>query len=110
MKGYGKGLIKVMMLVAYDRSKDSVLCSQILAGEENAYSMGAYFDGYECSICAASANKCKHTGPRDPLKLDQKTQTLAYRNIKGIQGFEISSVGSPAYISAISDMILGVNC
>ena len=107
VRGFGKGLIKVMMLAAYDRSKDPVLANAILAGEENAYSMGAYFSGYNCSICGQE--KCRHTGPRDPLKVDPSTQTLAYRNIRGIKGFELSSVASPAYIVAVSNILLGVN-
>lgn len=110
VRGYGKGLIKVMMLAAYDRTKDPELCNSILSGEENAYSMGAYFENYECSICASSKGHCKHTDPRSPLKVDPMTKTLAYRNIQGISGFELSSVSSPAYISAISSMLLGINC
>ena len=98
VKGYGKGLIKVMMLAAYDRTKDPELCAQILAGEENAYSMGAYFDGYNCSVCGQS--KCTHTGPRSALAVDPRSKTLAYRNIYGINGFELSSVSSPAYCIA----------
>jgi hypothetical protein len=109
VRGYGKGLVKVMMLAAYDRSKDPILCNQILAGEENAYSMGAYFEGYNCSICGGDKGRCKHTDPRSPLKIDPVTKTLAYRNIYGIEGFELSSVASPAYIIAISDNLLGVN-
>ena len=108
LRNFGKGLIKVIMLVAYDRSKDPELASAILSGEENAYSMGAYFEGYRCSICGREANGCKHTSPRDALKLDPISQTLAYRNIYGIVGFEISSVTAPAYICAVSDILLGV--
>jgi hypothetical protein len=108
VRGYGKGLVKVMMLAAYDRTKDPVLCNQILAGEENAYSMGAYFENYLCSVCASSKGRCKHTDPRAPLKIDPVSKTLAYRNITGIEGFELSSVVSPAYIVAVSDYILGV--
>jgi hypothetical protein len=110
VRGYGKGLVKVMMLAAYDRTKDPDLCNRILSGDENAYSMGAYFEGYSCSICGADKNRCKHTDPRSPLKIDPVSRTLAYRNIYGIEGFELSSVASPAYIIAISDNLLGVNC
>lgn len=109
VKGYGKGLVKVMMLAAYDRSKDPVLCESILNGNENAYSMGAYFENWECSVCGSEKGGCRHTGPRDALKLDPRTQVLAYRNITGIEGFELSAVSSPAYICAISDLMLGVS-
>jgi hypothetical protein len=106
VKNYGNGLIKVMMLAAYDRTKDPELCNSILSGEENAYSMGAYFENWSCSICGSDKGKCKHTDARSPLKLDPMSKTLAYRNIEGIEGFELSSVSSPAYCIAISDFLL----
>jgi hypothetical protein len=105
VRNYGKGLIKVMMLAAYDRTKDSVLANNILNGSENAYSMGAYFSGYKCSICGSG--RCNHTGPKEALKIDPVSKTLAYRNIYEISGFELSSVSSPAYIVAVSDYLLG---
>lgn len=107
VRGYGKGLVKVMMLAAYDRSKDPVLTQSILTGQDNAYSMGAYFEGYKCSVCGSDKGRCKHTDSRSPLKLDPVSKTLAYRNIYGIEGFELSSVENPAYIVAVSDILLG---
>ena len=109
VRGYGKGLIKVMMLASYDRSKDPELANAILNGEENAYSMGAFFEGYKCSVCGSDKGYCKHTDPRTPLKIDPVSRMLAYRSIFGITGFELSSVANPAYVVAISDIILAVN-
>lgn len=108
VRGYGKGHIKVMMLAAYDRTKDPALANSILAGEDNAYSMGAFFEGYLCSVCGSDKGYCKHTDPRSPLHLEPKSGLLAYRNIYGITGFELSSVENPAYVVAISDIILGL--
>jgi len=107
--GYGRGLIKVVLLLSFDRDKDPDLCNDILTGNSNSYSMGAYFNGYKCSLCGRGRGECFHTDPTQALK-QHKDGTLIYRNIHDIQGFECSSVGSPAYISAISDRLLGVNC
>jgi len=105
LKGWGRGIIKVVELLAFDRSKDADLANAILAGDINSYSMGAYFEGYNCSLCGADRGGCRHTGPKDPLKQHHDGQ-LIYRNIYNIEGFETSAVANPAFISAISDRLM----
>jgi hypothetical protein len=104
------GHFKVIKLLGFDRTKDPVLCDAILSGKVNTYSLGMYFNSYECSICGVEVGQnrgrpCVHTRPR------QKTYKmadgrLAYRKCKHITGFETSCVVDPAYVLATSDTIL----
>lgn len=115
LKGFGGGrYYKLVQLLAYDRSKDPILCNSILSGAENSYSVGFYFKTYSCSICGHrsgpgfSKHPCEHTYPRRPTYLNNQGH-LVYRGCEGIQGFECSSVKSPAYISAISPHVMDVS-
>ena len=101
---------KVIMLLAYDRTKDPELAERILKKEENAYSVGYYFKGYKCSICGATVMQgqkgggCMHTRPRQPTyKLNDGR--LVYRQCIDIKGFECSSVGNPAFVSAVGPQV-----
>ena len=104
LHGWAGGKIwKVLLLLAFDRSKHPELANNILAGDENAYSMGAWVATYSCSYCGQEVGKgCTHLREKqnDFYELDGK---LVHKNCVGIEGFECSSVATPAYISAISD-------
>lgn len=98
---------KLVLLLAYDRTKDPLLVNSILSGENNAYSMGFHFKSYKCSICqqrfgvGGLANPCSHTAPGRQL-YRRPDKLLAYRQCEHVRGFETSVVASPAYIPAIS--------
>jgi hypothetical protein len=113
LKGFGGGKYwKLVMLMAYDRTKDPLLVNSILTKENNAYSIGFYFQAYTCSICGSrcgqggSNNPCDHTMPRKPTyDLGGK---LAYRQCHSIVGFETSVVASPAYVAAIGPHVMNM--
>ncbi len=101
--------VKLIHLAAFDRTRDPKLCNEISSGRLNTYSMGAYYDSYKCSICDNRVGKdgantsCSHTQLRKPTYMDPVTRQLAFRFCEKVNGFEISLVSDPAFISAISD-------
>ncbi len=111
IKGYGNGkYYKLVELLAYDRTKDPLLVNNILKRESNAYSVGFNYASYSCSICnhevtAKNQAPCSHTKPGVRTYRD-KANRLVYRQCKKIRGFETSSVANPAYLIAISDIVL----
>lgn len=112
LRNYGKGkLFKLVELLAFDRTKDPILVNSILSGENNAYSLGFYFKSYKCSICGQRfgagglRNPCTHTAPKRPT-YRQADGRLAYRMCEYARGFETSVVASPAYIPAISNIVM----
>lgn len=107
LRGWGSGFVKIVELLAFDRSKDPHLANQILSGERNCYSMGAYFEGYHCSKCGAERGRCRHTGPKETLYKDASGE-LVYRRIYKILPFETSSVKNPAFIYALSDNVMSM--
>lgn len=100
-------LYKVVALCGFDRKKDPALASRILNRKATRYSMGASVGTYECSICGALSPKnrreteCGHV-TRGKISLHQTPQGLkpAYYLARDISGFEISSVGVPAWSAA----------
>lgn len=97
---------KLLMLAMFDRSKNIERCAQIATGEVNSYSMGAWVQGYNCSVCNAEVGKCQHVELRDTrANLTEVNGRLAFKNCSGIVGFELSVVNTPAWISAVSDKI-----
>jgi hypothetical protein len=106
LKGFaGNKLIKIVELLSFDRSKDPALAADILSGAINSYSMGAYFEGYACSLCGKGRNQCRHTGPKEPL-YKMTSGELVYRNIFNIGGFETSAVKNPAFCFALSNKLM----
>ncbi len=113
LKNFGNGKHwKLVLLLAYDRSKDPLLVNSILTKENNAYSIGFYFQSYTCSICGhvcgtgGASQFCSHTMPRKPTyDLDGR---LVYRKCHSIVGFETSVVNSPAFVSAIGPHFLNL--
>lgn len=107
LKGWAGGKIwKLMMLATFDRSKYADYVAKIVSGEVNAYSMGAWVNSYECSVCGREVGQCTHVQLQDNrATLTEEAGTLAFKNCIGITGFELSSVGDPAWVSAISDFV-----
>lgn len=112
LRGFGNGrYYKLVELLAFDRTKDPILCDAILKGEINSYSLGFYFKAYNCSVCGrlfgqgGSQRPCSHTAPKRPV-YRQPDGRLAYRRCVDITGFETSAVANPAYVTAISPHVM----
>lgn len=111
LRGFGQNKYhKVVLLLAYDRTKDPLLVNSILTGQNNAYSIGFYFGEYACSICGTvvgqnSGVPCTHTMPRKRTYVDEQNR-LVYRKCRYIKPFECSSVANPAFITAISPHVM----
>ncbi len=92
---------KIIILAAFDRTKDSMLSTSILNKERKFHSMGAWVENFTCSICGADANTptCLHFKP--PYGKGNHYQgRLSYQICNGIDFFESSSVVSPADVTA----------
>lgn len=113
LNGFGNNKhYKLIMLLAFDRTKDPALCNAILDGSINTYSVGMYFDSYSCSICGSRVGKnygsqCSHTKLKQPTYVSNGGK-LAYRHMHSVLGFECSAVRDPAYSIALTphDMVL----
>ena len=101
-----KGKIwKVVCLCAFDRTKDAMLCNDILTGKRKEYSMGATVGGYSCSVCGVSPREggCEHiqlANKKMQVFTTPRGKVLSYYKISDPDGFEVSSVGRGAYSSA----------
>lgn len=97
---------KIVLLLAYDRTKDSALANSILSKESNAYSVGFYYSSYRCSICGTHVGKginvkpCSHTQLGRPT-YQQGDGRIVYRQCENATGFECSAVNTPAFVSAL---------
>lgn len=104
--GFNNGkLWKVLLFLTFDRSKYPDVANRILTGQTNSYSMGAWVQDYECSMCKSTLGRCHHLDVKEPHRIREYGQEIAFRNAIGIRGFECSEVATPAYISAISDAV-----
>lgn len=102
MQGYSSDKVwKLVELLAFDRSKDPQLCNRILSNDISTYSMGAWIEGSTCSYCGKQ--KCDHINPKDDVAFKRIGDSLVYRRVFGIEGFETSAVESPAYLTALTD-------
>lgn len=102
MVGYN-GIWKVLELLTFDRTRDPDLCRDILSGEMNSYSMGAYVDSYLCSYCGAEIGRCSHLHPKKPFDFYRLGDKLVYRKVVNPVGFETSAVKVPAYSVAVDE-------
>lgn len=104
---------KIVLLLAYDRTKDSQLAQEILSKSSNAYSVGFYYTSYSCSVCNTRVGKgvnvrpCGHTQMGRPT-YKQDDGRIVYRRCENAQGFECSSVNTPAFCSAIGPHVYDV--
>lgn len=115
----GVSLFKVVALLAIDTSKGSIP-KDIMSGRRTHYSMGAFVKAYSCSICGQkgsmkSTMKSKfdclpcgkqHVGMdrSGNMRLwpteDGKSNMLGFLNAHDVVPFEVSSVPTPAFVSA----------
>ncbi len=95
---------KVVKLVGVDRNRNSIFANNILTKKSRHWSMGAYAEDYDCSICGNkySNGDCEHVeaDSTKPPQFKIFNQMLAYWNVVNPIGFEISGVKAPAYSSA----------
>jgi hypothetical protein len=99
-------LWQVVLLNAFDRSKDATLANKILKREATGYSMGAWVKDYECSICAKTVKglngkSCGHVTKGKPEYALYNGKLAYFRAVEPI-GFECSSVEVPAYVQAVN--------
>ena len=110
IQGYGEGKIyKLMMLLAWDRTKDPDLANRILAGDINTYSMGANANNATCSYCGSDVGRCYHISKSMAVPFYEKDGHLVHKVMHGIKGFECSAVEQPAWLIAQSDTVINVD-
>lgn len=101
---------KISVLTIWDRTKDVQMVKDIISGKRTGYSMGAFVDAFQCSICGAldvNVNPCEHFDPSKGSiphggSIWGDSRRLAYMNCLGVTYFETSTVASPADSSAHS--------
>ena len=120
IKQYGGGeLWKVMGLVATDKTKNPDTAQRVLTKSVETYSMGCLSDYMSCSLCGTPIvykdNKlvscCQHIDPESdlvfyPYKDKHGQEHAVYRNVHGIEPFELSIVEDPAWPIALGDTLL----
>ncbi len=107
VKKYGLG--KVMVLSAFDRTKDADLVKDIMKGNRNSYSMGALAGYFICSVCDGILGPavkrtctCLGTEFQDLRTLGKVVEgKLHYHTAKEFCFIENSSVLSPADVTAV---------
>lgn len=103
---FNPGYYKIVLLLAYDRTKDPVLVNNILTRQTNAYSVGFLYSSYSCSVCGTRVGRglnlrpCSHTQLGKPT-YKQADGQIVFRRCENANGFECSSVGTPAFVSAV---------
>lgn len=108
LKGYGNGKIwKVVELLALDRTKYTDIVNAILKKEIVSYSMGALVSGYRCSYCGKP--NCEHIDYTRKCDFYVLNGKLVFREVDDFIGYETSVVSTPAFMTAISDIIIHVD-
>ena len=101
---FGRDRARLVLLLAFDRSRQPELCKDILSGTHNTYSKGTWYKSYTCSVCGETFNgrsrPCTHLSNR-VVRLPNGL--LAYRQCHELEGFETSAVRSPAFVCASPD-------
>lgn len=107
VKGFGDDKVwKVMGLCAVDKKKAGEYGADMESGKLNSFSMGAYVGHYSCSLCGKKIGMCDHIDPEDKTYIGNINGRLVYRLVHEIVGYEYSSVRNPAYVVAVSDMVI----
>lgn len=103
-------LIKVILLLGFDKTKDPQLANDIITGKRTCYSMGAYSDDFVCSICGKTLSQggCEHASINNP-RFNIYDGKLGFYNVKDILPFETSSVETPAYIMCDNDKVIEIS-
>lgn len=95
---------KIIVLSAFDRTKDKILSTAIANKEANTYSMGAWVELFKCAICGTDANApvCEHFLKWGKGNITPRNE-LVYQNCTGVEFFEGSNVDDPADVTAVGD-------
>ncbi len=104
LRGFRGKHARLSLLLGFDRTRDPELCNNILTHKINTYSIGVMYTAFRCSICGHYVHQgkmhfCSHTNMKKPTHL-LRDNRLVYRQCENLVGFECSSVGNPAFISA----------
>ena len=108
---FNRKYYKIVLLLAFDRTKDEALANAILTKQSNAYSVGFYYSSYACSICnhvvgrGVNLTPCAHTQMYKPT-YRMSDGRLAYRRCIDGKGFECSAVNVPAFVSALGPNVM----
>jgi hypothetical protein len=101
LKGFQGNHAKLVLLLAYDRTRDSQAVNSILNKKISTHSVGFFYTSYTCTVCGHTTHQktmhmCKHT------KLGQRPYNfggkLAFRHCHDAKGFECSLVEDPAFV------------
>ena len=68
--------------------------------------MGAMVDSWSCSYCGAGEGECSHIDPKKQVVFYEIDGRLVYKNVHGINAYELSLVKDPAYATAFSDILV----
>jgi hypothetical protein len=103
----GYDLLKIVVLSAFDRTKDKDLTRSILKKDRKFYSMGAWVHEFRCSVCGENVSRrscyCFGQYGKGGVTPDGR---LVYQVCHGIDYFENSSVADPADVTAVSDNVM----
>lgn len=97
-------LYRVVLLSGWDRSRYPEVAGKMLTQQSAAFSMGAWVDDYECSACGGSmrAGGCQHMNRERGVIKRTEGNRLVYRMSRGVAGFELSNVATPAWRGAVA--------
>ena len=106
VRGYDGNLHRVVLLLAFDRMRDPATAGRVAAGR-SGFSMGSFVGDYRCSACDASLRQggCRHIHPQGGVLMANDGNRLVYRIARNCEGFECSSVGTPAFRFAVAEPI-----
>ena len=96
-------VLKIQLLVGWDRTKDRDLVRDIESGERDGYSMGSIVKQFVCSITGQPVTPAGGKYKRGQIVETREGSKLCFHHCTGSFFFEISSVGTPADVSAIGD-------
>jgi len=91
-------LHRVVLLGSWDRLRYPERATIIAAGR-SGFSMGAWVKDYRCGVCSASFRRrggCRHFDHEGRPRMLEDGGKVAYRDARGVTGFELSSVKFPA--------------
>jgi hypothetical protein len=96
-------VLKIQLLVGWDRTKDRDLVRDIESGERDGYSMGSIVKQFVCSITGQAVTPAGGKYKRGQIVETKDGNKLCFHQCTGSFFFEISSVATPADVSAIGD-------
>lgn len=96
-------VLKINLLTGWDRTKDRDLVRDIESGERDGYSMGSIVKQFICSITGQPVTPSGGKYKRGQIVETRDGNKLCFHQCTGSFFFEISSVATPADVSAIGD-------